>query len=131
MDNNQFLGIGWAFPPAFDKGGARMTEGFNDVKESLRILFSTNKGERIFRPEYGCALSKWTFSKINLSEKTLLRDVIKEAIRIGEPRITVETIEIEIRNELEGELWIHIDYRINSTATSDNLVFPIYLKEGE
>src|SRR5690554_3214456 len=103
MKNNDFLGIGWEFPPAFDKGGVRMVETAVDIRLSLEILFSTTKGERIFRPEYGCNIRQWTFSTINLSEKTLLKDAIKEAIRNGEPRITLNTLEVDVKNILEGE----------------------------
>lgn len=122
-----FLGIGWAFPPAFDKKGVRMVEKTADIRQSLEILFSTAKGERIFRSDYGCDIRKWTFSSINLTETTLLKDVIKKAIISGEPRITINTLDIEVRNIFEGKLWIHIDYKINATNNSDNLVFPIYL----
>lgn len=131
MDNTDFLGIGWEFPPAFDQRGIRMVDAFADIRQSLEILFSTTKGERIFRSEYGCNIRNWTFSTINLSEKTLIKDAIKEAIRYGEPRITLENIDIEVKNILEGELWIHLTYLINAINRSDNLVFPIYLTGEE
>mgnify|MGYP000918148329 FL=1 len=43
---SSFLGRGWAFPPAFASGGARMTEDEADIDASLRILFGTTPGER-------------------------------------------------------------------------------------
>jgi len=129
MENSDFLGIGWEFPPAFDKGGVRMVAMEADIKQSLVILFSTVKGERIFRPEYGAEIRRWTFSVINLSEETLIKDAITKAIRVGEPRITLVAVEIETKNALEGELWIHLDYLVNATNSSDNLVFPIYLTD--
>lgn len=129
MENRDFLGIGWEFPPAFDKGGVRMVAMEVDIKQSLAVLFSTVKGERIFRPEYGTEIRRWTFANINLSEETLIKDAIAKAISVGEPRITLMTVEIEVKDALEGELWIHLNYLINAINSSDNLVFPIYVSD--
>jgi len=123
-----FLGRGWSFPPSFDKQGASMSAYSSDIKESLNILLSTNKGERIFRPNYGSVLKKWLFSSINLTEKTLIIDELKDAIALGEPRIAVTSIDITTKDELEGVLLISIDYNIRTTNVVDNLVFPFYQK---
>lgn len=130
MRDIDFLGIGWEFPPAFEKSGVRLAEGENDIRQSLGILLSTTPGERIFRPEYGCNIRQWIFSKMNLSEKTLIIDTIKKAIIKGEPRITLEHVDVEIKNEHEGILWIRLEYVINASDSADNIVFPLYIKES-
>jgi len=131
MKDKAFLGIGWEFPPSFDNLGIKLSEREEDIKESLRILLTTTKGERVFRPEYGCNIRQWVFSKMNRSEKTLIIDTIKQAITKGEPRVTVTNIDIEIREEQDGILWIQIEYLINATNSPDNMVFPFYFREGE
>ncbi len=131
MKDKEFLGIGWEFPPSFDNLGIKLSEREEDIKESLRILLTTTKGERVFRPEYGCNIRRWVFSKMNRSEKTLIIDTIKQAITKGEPRVTVTNIDIEIREEQDGILWIQIEYLINATNSPDNMVFPFYFREGE
>lgn len=131
MKDKAFLGIGWEFPPSFDNLGIKLSEREEDIKESLRILLTTTKGERVFRPEYGCNIRQWVFSKMNRSEKTLIIDTIKQAVTKGEPRVTVTNIDIEIREEEDGILWIQIEYLINATNSPDNMVFPFYFREGE
>ena len=44
-----FIGTGWSFPPAFDKATAsvELRTGIADVEESLRIIFTTQLGERV------------------------------------------------------------------------------------
>jgi len=123
-----FLGRGWSFPPSFTKDGVQMSEYTLDVKESLHILLLTNKGERIFRANYGSTLNKWVFSTIDSTEKTLIADELKEAISNGEPRITVSNIDVVTKDDAEGILWIKLEYIIRSTNIADNLVFPFYLK---
>lgn len=130
MKNKDFIGIGWEFPPTFDLTGVKLVESNNDIHESLKILLSTVKGERIFRPEYGCNIQQWVFSKMTLSERTLIIDTIKKSIKIGEPRITLTNVSVEIKDSNEGILWINIHYVINTTNTPDNIVFPFYFKES-
>jgi phage baseplate assembly protein W len=67
---------------------------------------------------------------MDLSVKTLIIDDIKHAILYFEPRIDVENVEVEIKDPLEGILWIHLDYKVRQTNSRSNRVFPFYFKEG-
>lgn len=131
MEKNDFLGIGWEFPPVFSKNGVGLIESKNDIRQSLHILLSTAQGERIFRPEYGCNIRKWVFSKMNLSERTLITDTIRQAVKKGEPRITLNSVDVAVKDEYEGILSINLDYVIKMTNTPDNIVFPFYLQKSE
>ena len=55
IDENTFLGRGWSFPPTFTRGdnGVTLVDEVEDIKQSLIILLSTIKGERIMQPDYG------------------------------------------------------------------------------
>jgi phage baseplate assembly protein W len=127
-----FLGTGWSFPPTFDltSGSAFTSTNEQDIEESLRILLSTRLGERIMLPEYGCNLEDLLFSPLDLTLKTVVSKQIKTAILYHEPRIDVDKIDISQGNDLEGELLIIIDYRVRSTNSRKNLVFPFYKEEG-
>ena len=128
---NDYLGTGWAFPPAFVKQhGARMVSGDEDIRQSLEILFSTMPGERVFNFDYGCNIRQWVFEEMNLSVKTLIIDAIKHAILYFEPRIDVEHIDVEVKDPLEGILWLSLAYRIRQTNSRSNMVFPFYIAEG-
>lgn len=130
MEDRHYLGTGWAFPVRFHPKGVELVSEDEDIQESLRILFSTIPGERVFRFEYGCAVRKWVFSKIDLSEQTVISDVIEQAIREWEPRIVTESVEVEVRDEREGILWIRISYMIRQTNSRSSMVYPFYFLEG-
>jgi phage baseplate assembly protein W len=131
MANETFLGTGWAFPPTFIKGhAAQMVSGEEDIGQSLEILLSTIQGERIFNFEYGCNLRRWLFENMDLSEKTLIADEIRRTVLYFEPRIDVEKIQVEIKDPLEGILWINLTYCVRQTNSRSNKVFPFYLKES-
>lgn len=131
MDRKSYLGVGWHFPPLFVKHvGVVMALHDEDIKQSLRILFSTKPGERVFRPEFGCQVDKWVFGEMDLSTKTLIADAVHQAINHYEPRIEVERVEVNQPSAHEGSLLVNISYRIRQTNTRSNLVYPFYFKEG-
>lgn len=128
---SSFLGVGWAFPPAFVKGhGVQMASGEEDIRQSLEILLSTAPGERIFNFEYGADVRRWVFEKMDLSVQTLIAEEIKHAVLYFEPRVDVEKVDVEIKDSQEGVLWINLEYRIRQTNSRSNMVYPFYFKEG-
>jgi phage baseplate assembly protein W len=70
------------------------------------------------------------FEKLDRTLKTYVSELIKTAILYYEPRIDVEKIDITQSDDLEGELLVIIDYRIRSTNSRSNLVYPFYKGEG-
>ncbi|MDR2084116.1 MAG: GPW/gp25 family protein [Bacteroidales bacterium] len=129
--NSQFLGIGWAFPPAFIKNTGVETVSYEeDIRQSLAILFTTIPGERISDMEYGSHIHRWAFEKMDLSTKTLINESIRKSILYFEPRITLEKVEVEIKDPLEGILWINMEYTVRLTNTRSNMVYPFYFQEG-
>ena len=130
MDDKTYLGTGWGFPVRFNHNGVHLVSDEEDIWESLRILFSTIPGERVFRYNYGCPIDKWVFSKIDLSERTMIIDIIEQAIREGEPRIITDLVDVEIRDAMEGILWIKIEFTIRQTNSRSSMVYPFYFLEG-
>ncbi len=131
-DFTSFLGTGWSFPPRFEKrtNKVALVSDEEDIHESLMILLSTRPGERVMNPLYGCNLDDLIFSPLNLTLKTYVADLIETAILYFEPRIDLDKVQINENNDLEGELLIELNYRIRSTNTRRNLVYPFYRGEA-
>ena len=133
METEQdFLGTGWSFPPEFKKNikAAVMLSDEADIKSSLEILLSTKIGERIMQPKYGCNMDELLFNPLNQTLKTFVSEMIKTAILYHEPRIDVEKIDITKGDDLTGELLVLVDFRIRSTNSRINMVYPLYKQEG-
>ena len=132
--NKAFLGVGWGFPPEFHKHGdaleVKMVAEEEDIGESLRILLSTRPGERVMQPDYGCGLHAMVFETIDESTVTELKDIIDRAILFYEPRITLEDIDVNTEDELDGRLKIQLNYTVRKTNTRSNIVYPFYYLEG-
>ncbi len=132
MKKNDFIGKGWSFPPTFEKSqtSVRISENQNDINQSLEILFTTQPGERVLLSEYGCDLSPLIFESLSTTLITKMRHQITEAIELFEPRIFVDSVQFDNSQYTEGVLSIHINYRIRSTNSRFNFVFPYYINEG-
>ena len=127
-----WLGTGWSFPPEFNRQSkdVMMVSEEEDIRQSLEILLSTVPGERIMHPSYGCGLKQLTFENLSESTLTEIRDVIDRAILFFEPRIQVDSIEVDIENVYDGIMTIEINYMIRITNSRDNMVYPFYFQEG-
>jgi phage baseplate assembly protein W len=131
-EEQSFLGTGWSFPPSFQKGrrGVKMISDEEDIKSSLHILLSTKLGERVMVPKYGCNLEDLIFENLDTTLQTYVVDLIRTAILYFEPRIDAEKITLTPGTELEGKIDIEVTYRVRSTNSRHNYVFPFYKEEG-
>jgi hypothetical protein len=127
-----FLGRGWSFPPTFDRNLARveMLEQEALIASSLEVLLSTAQGERTMLPQYGCNMEELVFESLDTRMKTLMADKIESAILYHEPRIVLEKVHLDDSREQEGVVLIEIVYRVKSTNSRFNFVFPYYKLEG-
>ena len=132
MRDRPFLGRGWGFPPEFDSTSrvVRMVAAEEDIDESLRILFTTLAGERVMRPEYGGGMDRHVFARMDATVITMLTGAIRDAVLHFEPRIALEDIEVDTSGEIDGRLLFELRYRVISTNTRNNVVFPFYFSEG-
>ena len=130
--SNSFLGTGWSFPPAFDNASASvlLTSDEADIQCSLQILLSTHPGERVLLPNYGCNLDEMLFEPLTTTFVNYIKDLINTAILYYEPRITVNNININEDNVLDGVILIEITYMVKSTNSRFNYVFPFYKTEA-
>ena len=132
MSKGSFLGTGWSFPPSFNKTltCVEMTSNEEDIRSSLEILLTTRLGERVMQPSYGCNLDTLVFESLTETFKSYVRDLVKTAIIYHEPRIKLNSVELDDSRDLEGIILIIVDYTIRSTNSRFNYVFPYYKNEG-
>ncbi len=127
---DNFLGRGWSFPPTFHPAGVAITAGVEDIERSLDILFTTRLGERVLSPDYGSDLEENVFEAINTRLLATIREQVRVAILLHEPRIELIEVTAEEPPESLGTLLIEVQFRVRATNSRRNYVFPFYLKEG-
>ena len=132
VNEQSFLGTGWSFPPTFDRDTARvdLVSEEEDVVQSLKIILATCPGERLMQPNFGCELSQFLFEEIRQGVITSLKGTVTDALLYHEPRIDVEGVEVSEDEAEAGLLLISVSYKIRSTNSRYNLVYPFYLNEA-
>lgn len=130
-DARAFLGRGWSFPVrVHDKDGTiRLSEYEQDIQQSIWIILSTSKGERVMRPEFGCGIHDLVFEVINTTTLTEIEEGVREALALFESRIEVKQVKALSNGGLDGQLRISIDYEVRGTNNQLNFVYPFYIKE--
>jgi len=124
------LGSGLAFPLGVDdRGGIALAREEVDVEQAIRIILSTAPGERPMRPEFGCAVHDCIFERIEADTLARIDNAVRVALDRWEPRIYVEDIAFETRRE--GELLVHLRYRLRPTNDVRNLIYPFYIVPAE
>lgn len=128
----EFLGIGWQFPIAKEKGVPRfaVAKYEESIRQAIHIILSTAKGERVMRPDFGCGIHELVFAPNNASTRGLAEFEVREALRLWEPRIEVLTVRATASGEQGEEIAIDIDYHVRTTDNRFNLVYPFYLERG-
>lgn len=101
-----------------------------DVEQSIRIILSTDQGERVMRPDFGAGLNAFVFGPINQVTMQRIQTRVQDALLEWEPRIDVEEVSVSTNSPERNMLLIHITYRVRVTNTLHNLVYPFYLEEG-
>lgn len=130
--SKKFLGRGWSFPIDVDADG-KVTYSVEErkIQQSVLLVLGTARGERVMRPDFGSRLHELVFATINSSAKSLASLYVTEALVQWEPRIDVLRVAVRGEREGPGVLMIEVEYRVRSTNSIFNLVYPFYLKAGK
>ena len=129
--NREFLGVGWKFPLQVNARGAIASARYEQsIEESIYIILSTAKGERLMMPDFGCGIHDIVFSPNNPAVVTLIVDAVRKALVAQEPRIDVLVVDAETSTTQQNVLIIRINYRVRANNTIENLVYPFYITEG-
>jgi phage baseplate assembly protein W len=125
-----FLGQGWRFPVQPDaRGRLVFSRAEQDIEEAIWIILSTSPGERVMLPDFGCGLQDFVFRNNSELVRSAVAGRVRQALVRWEPRIDV----LDVSATAPGEpnlLLIRVDYRIRSSNTVHNLVYPFYITEG-
>ena len=126
VPRDDFIGSGWAFPAAISRtGSVRLVSGVDEVDAAIRMILSTVPGERVMRPDFGCAMWELLFAPLTAGTLGLVEQAVREALQRWEPRIAVESV-LATADQATGTISIAVGYRIRSTNDVRNLVFPFY-----
>lgn len=126
----EFLGVGWKFPLQVNaSGGIARARYEQRVEESIYLILSTAKGERMMLRDFGCGIHDRVFAPNDSVVLSTVVSEVREALVRFEPRIDVLDITAESAADQQNLLLIRIDYRIRANQALGNLTYPFYINE--
>jgi hypothetical protein len=129
--STKLLGRGWSYPFTLDeRGEVALSEGEVDIQEAIWMILSTAFGERLMHPDFGCGIHDLVFAPNNIGTAGLARFYVEDALVRWEPRIDVEEVEVQADPTEPALLLISVSYRVRTTDSRYNLVYPFYLTRG-
>lgn len=127
-----FLGKGISFPFSVnEKKEISLSSEAENIKESIRIIVGTARGERLMDPDFGCDVNKLVFYPNNANTASLAKYYISQSVRKWEPRISNVSVDVHPDPYKENVLRIKITYNIISVNAMDNMVYPFYLRREQ
>ena len=125
--DHKVIGRGWSFPPSINaQGEIRMSEGYSDINQAIRIILTTVPGERVMRPTFGSRLHELVFAPINTQTIALTRRYVEQALTMWEPRINLVQVDVVADPDHSGMLLIEMEYEVKATYDRRTLVYPFY-----
>jgi len=126
----EFLGTGWKYPVTLEQGEIALSRHEEDIRQAIRIILETAPGERLMRPDFGCGIHDYVFAPNNVRTAGLIRFHVEMALSRWEPRIDLETVNVRPDPDEPSTILIDIAYKVKSTDSRYNLVYPFYLERG-
>ena len=96
----------------------------NSVKESIKNLISTDRGERLFQPNIGCDIRGSLFENMTPDVIIILEENLKRTIRTYEPRCNVRDIEV-VGNIDNNDLSVIIVFSVINTTNTSSLTIDL------
>jgi phage baseplate assembly protein W len=109
------------------RGGLAISRYDRDIEQSIVIILSTARGERVMRPEFGSGIHDFIFAPYNATTAGLLAYHVQESLARWEPRIEVTGVDVEPVPGDSSQIMIDIRYVVKGTNDERNLVYPFYL----
>lgn len=132
MEAKEFLGRGIHFPikPEAASGRIKMVSAEEDIRQAIRIILGTRKGERVMHPDFGCGIHDYAFGTMDYTTLSMIEGSVREALIQWEPRIRDVEVSAKEDPRNDGVLRITISYVVRTTNNPYNLVYPFYMREG-
>jgi phage baseplate assembly protein W len=123
------IGRGVGFPPRIDADGRfAWSDGAENVRESIRVMLSTERRERLRLRAFGSALKSYLFEPNTPATHRLIQETITRTVGRWEPRVRVQSVRVARDADPRGVI-ASITYRLVATQVVDRVDLTLQLAE--
>lgn len=128
IDEARVFGRGWSFPPHLGPAGrVAWTAGVDGVRQSIRIILTTEPGERLMLPQFGAGLKQFLFQPNTPATHRLIEKRITDSLGRWERRIDVQSVDVVPSADSPQACIATIRYRLVATREPDELRLRVVL----
>ena len=96
----------------------------NSIKESIKNILLTNKGERLFQPLIGSDIKSMLFENATPVTSILIKDRIESALKSYEPRCGL--LDVEVTGDIDSNtVRINVVFQVINSETPQTLSIDI------
>jgi len=93
------------------------------IKADLMHLLLTNKGERLYLPDFGTNLRQYLFEPNASNVSRDIKEEIQETIDKYIPNLKIDTLEVKQSQKSEYAVVVRLEYTVtNSTFTQNDFI---------
>jgi phage baseplate assembly protein W len=127
-DPAKLLGQGISFPFRLGPDGrVAWSSGAANVRESVKVILMTENRERIMLPEFGTRLQTYLFEPNTPATRRLLQKEIEEALPQWEPRLQLESVNVDADSQDDRAAVVTIRYRLRATQALEQTAVRLQL----
>jgi len=124
----KILGKGISFPPRVGPDGrVAWSDGEVNVRESIRIVLMTEQSERLRLPSFGGSLSRFLFEPNTVTTRRLIQDRITRELAEWEPRIRVQSVDVDADPSDSQAAVATITYQLVATGARERVTLNLQL----
>ena len=95
-----------------------------EIAQSVRLILTTGRGERPYRPTFGSRLSAYAFEPADTTLRSQIRQEIVAALQAWEPRIWNIRVSFE-PDRNDGRLVAAVSYQLLRTGAAGQISVPV------
>ena len=132
MATMQGVSKGISFPPRLgDDGRVAWSSGAENIREAIRVILSTDPGERLMLPRFGGGLRRFLFEPNTAATRRLIEERVRNALILWEPRIRLDAVSVEPDPGDPSVAVVTIRYRLVSDGRQESTSLAIPLGRSE
>lgn len=123
-----FKGYSVALPFTYNKedGPYALNKSMMDVvKQNLKTLVLTDRGERIMIPDFGVGLKKFLFENFSQTTEMQIKSEVSSQVRKYMPFVSIESINVLEDTTNLNNLIVQINFSVPALNTRDTLVLGV------
>lgn len=130
-DQGRIFGRGMSFPPRVGADGrVAWSEGETNVRESIRVILMTEPRERLNLADFGGGLGRFLFEPNTVATCQSIQDRIERALTQWEPRVRVESVDVEPQADDAEAAIATITYRLVATQMRERVSVKVAVGGG-